>query len=161
MSNTTILGIDVAKAKFDACLVLSYGVRQNTFSNTPEGFARLQSWLRAHAVQNLQVGLEATGCYWMALAHELHGWGIKVFLLNPAYVKAHAQAQGRRSKTDRVDARLIADYVAKHSCQAWEPLPAELEELRELMRLYTDVTAMAASMRQRAEGLRTALAREV
>jgi transposase len=79
-------------------------------------------------------------------------------LLNPAYVKAHGQGQGQRSKTDRVDARLIADYLRTHDCEPWAPLPAELEQLRELMRLYADVTALAASMAQRKESLRTSLA---
>src|ERR1041385_5107290 len=149
MKAKMILGIDIAKAKFDACLIGDQVHKQNTFANTPEGFAQLQSWLGAEPIQELHVGLEATGSYWMNLAQALHRAGAKIFLLNPAYVKAHAQAQGRRSKTDRVDARLIADYVAKQPCEAWSPLPGELEQLRELMRLYADVTALAASMAQR------------
>lgn len=160
MKDMMILGIDVAKAKFDVCLLVHGQSRQNTFANTPEGFAQLQSWLSASGTGLLQAGIEATGSYWMSLAHDLYRSGVKVFLLNPAYVKAHAQAQGRRSKTDRVDARVIADYVSKHECEAWAPLPAELEELRELMRLYADVTAVAASMAQRREGLRTSLAQQ-
>jgi transposase len=161
MKTEMILGIDVAKAKFDVCLILGQGQKQTAFPNTPAGLEQLQSWLQTHRVQNLHVGIEATGSYWMSLAHDLYRRGATVFLLNPAYAKAHAQAQGRRSKTDRVDARLIADYVAKHECEAWAPLPAELEELRELMRLYADVTAAAASMAQRREGLRTALAQQL
>jgi transposase len=58
-----------------------------------------------------------------------------------------------------VDARMIADYVATHDCEAWAPLPAEIEELRELMRLYGDLVGITVSLRQRREGLRTAMAR--
>jgi transposase len=162
MKKKMILGIDMAKAKFDACLGLGPGQRkEQSFANTLEGFAQLKSWLGAFAPGELEVGIEATGSYWMALAHELYQAGAKVFLLNPAYVKAHGQSEGRRCKTDRVDARLIADYVCKHECEAWTPLPAELEQLRELMRLYADVTAAAASLAQRREGLRTALAQRL
>lgn len=60
-----------------------------------------------------------------------------------------------------MDAQIIADYVATHDCEPWTPLPAELEELRELMRLYADVTAVAASVGQRQEALRTAMARKL
>jgi transposase len=84
-----------------------------------------------------------------------------VYLLNPAYVKAHGQSRGQRGKTDRIDAALIADYLATHrpDCEPWQPLPSELEELRELMRLYNDVRGAAASLGQRRAGLRTSVAR--
>lgn len=157
-----ILGIDIAKVKFDVCLRLASGQsRQNTFSNDPAGFALLEDWLRPYALDQLQVGLEATGAYWMNLAQHLHQQGWTVCVLNPAYVKAHGQARGQRSKTDRVDARLIADYLAKYPAEPWQPLPEELEQLRELMRFYSDVTTLKASAGQRAEGLRTALARDL
>jgi len=157
-----VLGIDIAKAKFDVCLRLPQGqIRQNTFANDPTGFAQLADWLWPHDLTGLRVGLEATGCYWVSLAHDLYQRKCLVCVLNPAYVKAHGQAQGKRSKTDRVDARLIADFVAQHDCEVWQPLPAELEELRELMRLYADVVALKVSAGQRAEGLRTALAQQL
>lgn len=158
----TILGIDIAKAKFDACLQLAQGAtHQRSFANSPEGFEALLQWVRAQGAEAVPVGLEATGCYWVTLAHFLYERQWPVYLLNPAYVKAHGQSRGNRTKTDRVDARLIADYLATHDCEAWEPLPAEREELRELMRLYADVTTLAVSASQRAEGLRTALAQQL
>lgn len=157
-----ILGIDMAKATFDACFKGPRGLCQRHFQNTECDFAELDSWLKEHhKAGTVRVGIEATGPYWVALAHHLHRNGVTVHLLNPAYVKAHAQALGSRSKTDRVDARVIADYVAKHDCEPWQPLPAELEELRELVRLYADVTQLAASMSQREEGLRSDTARKL
>lgn len=162
MKQFAILGIDIAKAKFDVCLHLAQGgFRRQSFPNNLEGFVELRHWLRAHQAGPLRVGIEATGCYWMSLAHELHAQGWVVYLLNPAYVKAYAQSEGRRSKTDRVDAQIIARYVATHDCEPWAPLPAELAELRELMRLYADITAVAAAVGQRQEALRTASARKL
>ena len=162
MKQEMILGIDIAKAKFDVCLCLASGQqRQKIFANDPTGFAQLRAWLQEQQAEALRVGMEATGPYWMSLAHELYSHGVKVYLLNPAYVRNHARSCGCRSKTDRVDARLIADYVAKHDCEAWAPLPAELEELRELMRLYADLIGVTVSVGQRREGLRTAPARKL
>lgn len=162
MKPMAIVGIDIAKAKFDVCLQLAQGgLRHHSFPNNAEGFVQLRHWLQVHQAGPLRVGIEATGCYWVSLAHQLHAEGQVVYLLNPAYVKAHAQSQGRRSKTDRADAQIIGDYLATHDCEPWAPLPAELEELRELMRLYADVTAVAASVGQRQEALRTATARKL
>lgn len=64
------LGIDVAKAKFDAA-VLSEGegkVAQRTFSMDPGGFAALDQWIREHGVEQVHACLEATGEYGAALA---------------------------------------------------------------------------------------------
>jgi transposase len=156
------LGVDIAKIKFDVALYLSNGVlHQQTFANNALGFAELLGWLKARLNgSELLAGIEATGSYWMALAVKLHEQGYRVSILNPAYVKAHGQSAGLRTKTDRVDARLIADYVATHDCEDWQPLPLELEELRELMRFHADVLQLSVSASQRAEGLRTKVARQ-
>lgn len=162
VNSLTLLGIDIAKASFDACLQLAQGsTQQRTFPNTPKGFEALLQWVRSQSSEAVPVGMEATGPYWVALAHFLYEQKLPVYLFNPAYVKAYGQSQGCRSKTDRVDARLIAHYLATHDCEAWEPLPAEQEELRELMRLYADVTELAVSASQRQEGLRTAAAQQL
>jgi transposase len=155
-----LLGVDIAKATFDAALYLPGGsLHQRSFANDDGGFAELLHWLeRLLNGAPLHVGIEATGSYWMALAIKLFEQGYRVSILNPAYVKSHGQSEGLRTKTDRVDARLIADYLAKHDCEAWEPLPAELEELRELMRFHADLVQLSVSASQRAEGLRTKLA---
>ena len=157
------LGVDMAKNKFDAALCLDTGViYQHTFTNDLAGFAELIVWLEARLKNaKLLVGIEATGSYWTALAVKLHAQGYRVSILNPAYVKAHGQSQGLRTKTDRVDARLIADYLSKNHCECWEPLAPELEELRELMRFHADVVQLTVAATQRAEGLRTAAVRRL
>jgi transposase len=153
------LGVDIAKAKFDVALYLSDGaLHQHTFSNDSIGFSQLLAWLQARLKgSELLVGIEATGTYWMALALALYEQGYHVSILNPAYVKAHGQSSGVRTKTDRSDARLIGDYIGKQDCERWEPLPAELEELRALMRFHADVIDLTVSAGQRAEGLRSAV----
>ena len=103
MKPELIVGIDIAKAKFDVCLCLPQGQRHQTFTNEAAGYAQLLAWLQEHQATDLRVGIEATGPYWMSLAHELYGHGITVHLLNPAYVRNHARSCGSRSKTDRAD----------------------------------------------------------
>lgn len=162
MNSKWILGLDISKNSFDACLLSGEGrPRHAVFANNAEGFDQLARWVDNHKVSHPVVGMEATGCYWVEVAQNLYNRGWKVHVLNPAYVKAHGQASGSRTKTDRSDAGLVADYVARHDCLAWQPQPQELKELRELMRLYADATRLRVSAEQLRESLGSATAQKL
>ncbi len=62
--------------------------------------------------------MEATGCYGDALATYLHEQGCVVSVVNPAQIKSFGGAQLRRAKTDKTDAKLIAQF-----CQDMHPAP--------------------------------------
>ena len=80
--------------------------------------------------------MEATGAYWEALASYLHGLEQRVSVINPARIKAFAQSELLRTKTDEVDAALIARFCKSHSPEPWLPPPAEIRILQALMRHY-------------------------
>jgi transposase len=107
------LGIDVAKAKFDAALLREGKVAQHTFSMDPQGFAALGSWLRQHGVEQVHACLEATGEYGAALALVLYEAGHLVSIVNPARIAAYAKSRLARTKTDKTDAALIAHFCAR------------------------------------------------
>ena len=67
--------------------------------------------------------MEATGCYHELLATLAQRLGLVVYVLNPKDVFHYAKGTGQRGKTDRVDAALIARYVAKEHTElhAWRP----------------------------------------
>jgi transposase len=122
------LGIDVAKAKLDCALLRGDKYRTKVFPNTPAGFDSLLAWLNKQAPEGaLHVCLEATNVYWEAVAQFLADASHTVSVVNPALVKAHAQSCGLRTKTDAVDARLLADFCREKRPPAWQPLsPREL-----------------------------------
>ncbi|MFZ1827360.1 MAG: transposase, partial [Candidatus Competibacteraceae bacterium] len=121
---TLTLGIDVAKAKLDVALRLPTGpIRSTIIANTDAGFAELQAWLAPHDRTALHVCMEATGIYWEAVAETLVDAGFTVSVVNPARIKAHGTARQVRTKTDAVDARLIADFCASQHPPAWTPPP--------------------------------------
>jgi hypothetical protein len=62
-----ILGIDVAKTKFDAALLCEGKLVQCTCSMDPTGFTELSSWIRKHGIEQVHACLEATGEYGAAL----------------------------------------------------------------------------------------------
>ena len=130
-----VLGIDVSKAKCQCALRLDDGrVRQKSCLNAAAGFEELAAWLTKQGVVRVHAGLEATGTYGDAVALWLHGAGHVVSVLNPAAVHAYAASQLSRTKTDRVDAVLIADFVARQQPPAWTPPAAEIRELQSLIR---------------------------
>ena len=62
------VGIDVAKAKFDAAVLCEGKLAQRTFSMDAPGFAALGLWIRKLGIQQVHACLEATGEYGVALA---------------------------------------------------------------------------------------------
>lgn len=129
------LGIDISKAKFDVALLRDDGkLRHKVFPNTTAGYKQLSAWLTRHRAQLVHACLEATGAYSEALAVYLHEAGHRVSIVNPAVIKAFAQTELSRTKTDKADAGLIARYCHKHQPQAWTPAPPEISELQALAR---------------------------
>lgn len=138
-----ILGIDVAKAKLDVALQLADDkVRSKVVDNTPEGFAVLSAWLDKYGVTDLHVCMEATGIYWEAVAEFLADAGHTVSVVNPAQIKAFGAAGLVRTKTDRVDARLIARFCAAQRPEPWQAPSPAIRELRALVARRDALNAM-------------------
>lgn len=147
-----VLGIDIAKHKFNVTLRLPTGVRRRkACANTPAGFTELAAWLHRHGAHRVHAALEATGTYGEALATALFDAGHRVSVLNPAIIHHYAKTQLTRAKTDRVDADLIADYTAKEQPAAWTPLPREIRELQALVRRLDVLLGMQTDERNRAQ----------
>ncbi len=145
-----VLGIDIAKAKFDACLLLPDGTLHRTvFPHTVPGFDLLMRWLVQHAVAQVHACLEATGTYGVALALHLHQRAHIVSMVNPAAINAFAASRLVRSKTDRVDATVIARFCATQEPPLWTPPAAELQELQGLVRRLNALVEMRTMERNR------------
>ena len=130
-----VVGIDIAKAKFAAALVRPDGkIRHKSCANTPAGFADLAVWLQRQGVTHVHATLEATGTYGEALATWLHDAGHVVSVVNPSVIHAYARTQLARSKTDRIDAELIARFTASHQPAPWSPPAVEIRQLQALVR---------------------------
>jgi transposase len=78
--------------------------------------------------------MEATGRYGEGLAEFLYGKGHKVSILNPAQIRFYSKSCLTRSKTDKVDSKLIAEFAGKHETKAWKPLSSERKKLKALER---------------------------
>lgn len=133
MSYSAFVGVDVSAESAHVVYITSEGEIGEPFviSQTRSGMGALQKSLLAtgYQVARILVVMEATGVYWMKLAVFLHAAGFAVSVINPAQAHYFARALLQRSKTDRIDARLLAQLAAKLQPEPWQPLSETYEEL--------------------------------
>jgi transposase len=132
------LGIDVAKAKLDCCLLVDVTknkIKSKSVKNTPEGIANLLLWITKQNIlhTDLHVVMEATGIYHELAATQLHAAGVIVSVANPAQVKYFARGLAVRTKTDAVDSQVLARYGALLQPMRWTPPPPEARILKDLL----------------------------
>lgn len=132
------LGMDVAKAKLDCCLLLDEAAgkrKTKVVNNTPSGIADLLAWIAKQLVslQQLHVIMEATGVYHEQAALALADAGIVVSIVNPAQVKDFGRGLAVRTKTDGVDSFVLARYGALLKPEAWTPPAPEARVLQALL----------------------------
>lgn len=136
MKAMPILGIDIAKFKFDVCLRTPDDQRHTAlFDNTPKGFRSLLGWLTKHKAHGVHACMEATSRYGDALALFLFQHQHQVSIVNPRRTRRYADSRLVRTQTDQVDAGLIADFCAKENPRRWQPAPEEKRQLQDLVRL--------------------------
>lgn len=132
------LGMDVAKAKLDCCLLLdeSGGKRKTkVVSNSKSGIADLLAWVAKQHVspEELNVVMEGTGVYHEQAALALADAGVVVSIVNPAQVKDFGRGLAVRTKTDGVDSFVLARYGALLKPSAWVPPAPEARMLQALL----------------------------
>lgn len=151
-----VLGIDIAKLKFNICLLnLNGKLKHKVFPNTEAGFQQLSAWLIKHKMERVHACLEATGAYGEALALYLHKADHQVSVINPAAIKAFAASRLSRTKTDRVDAELLARFCQAQQPPTWTPPVSEVRELQALVRRLEALTEMRVAEENRLEAIIT------
>ena len=153
------LGIDVAKAKLDCALRLPEGkLRHKVVENSTSGFQALSIWLAKQGAETVHACMEATGTYWEAVAEYLSGIeGTTVSVINPAQIKAFGASRMVRTKTDKADAKLIAEFCFERRPVPWQaPAPAE-QILRALVLRLDALQAMRTQEGNRLDVARPAL----
>lgn len=132
------LGMDVAKAKLDCCLLLDEvsGKRKTkVVSNNKSGLVDLLAWAAKQYVspEALHVVMEATGIYHEQAAMALADARVMVSIVNPAQVKDFGRGLAVRTKTDGVDSFVLARYGALLKPKAWVPPAPEARILQALL----------------------------
>ena len=134
------VGIDVSKYKHDCFIVTEAGevIKDTfTFDNTRTGFDQFFSILDGLGPKNeIKIGLEATGHYMNNLMKHLSVKGYSFILLNPIIVSRFRHSETlRRTKTDKVDAKLIAQVIASKDFSSYPLQAYHFPDLKTLTRL--------------------------
>jgi len=140
-------GIDVHKTFVIACIASTNGVGitnylSKRFSTFTKGLNELSSWLIENSCKD--VCMESTGKYFYPVYNILEKTCNKPIVAHPKYVKAI-----RGKKTDKRDARWIADLF-KHDLvvNSFIP-PQDIRQLRDLMRYRTKLTNFQSGEKNR------------
>ena len=137
---TYFIGIDIAKFKHDCFIMDDNGevIKDSfTITNDKTGFLTLHSALKSLDPKfEKRIGLEATGHYGMNLKIYLERSGYSFMEFNPILIDRFKKATTlRRTKTDKIDARLIASYLPSIK---YEPYPLSSYHLSCLKALTRD-----------------------
>jgi transposase len=112
------------------------------------------AWLRS-VPRNSRLAMESTGSYHELPAELAVKAGLQVFVINPRDLRRYAQGLGRRGKTDRVDAEVIARYVSREhdELHAYVPPTKEQRTLAELMKRRAKLVQAKATLCQSLRGV--------
>ncbi|MDR2650950.1 MAG: IS110 family transposase [Prevotellaceae bacterium] len=155
------VGIDVSKEDFIACFCfqavngkLSYGA-STKFSNNKTGLNQFVKWFRKHLDSTLPVRftMEATGVYHELLAVHLHKLKFSVVVVLPNKVKYYAKSLNVKTKTDSVDARIIARMGIEQNLSLWHPPLKIYQELRSLTRYLQELKEQKIMINNHLEAL--------
>ena len=139
------VGVDVSKATLDVAIHGAMELR--CFPNTPAGHRRLIAWLQPQGTH--QVVLEATGGYEQAALDALQAAGLPVVRANPRQARDFARATGQLAKTDRLDARMLAQMAATLPLRPYQPAAAWRRRLAEWSQRRGQLVTLLTGERQR------------
>jgi transposase len=151
------VGIDISKDTFTACVCRcdfsgnEYLSETVDFKNLKTGYNQLVKWSRKITDPSIEVVfvMEATGVYYENLAHHLHKLNLPVSVLLANKVKHFAKSLNIKTKTDQVDARIIARLGAERKLCLWEPPPEIFKLLKDLTRAYTELIRERTAFKNR------------
>ena len=147
--DATVVGIDVAKDRLDVCV--RPGNESFVVARSGAGIEDLVE--RLQKLSPRIVAIEATGGFETVVAAGLAAAALPVVVVNPAQVRAFAQALGKRAKTDPIDAAVIAHFAEATKVEP-RPLPDEMTRLlADLVARRRQIVEMMAAEGQRGRRL--------
>lgn len=141
----TLAGVDVSAKTLAGKRRRNNEEQAREFSNDAAGHREFLKWIGRGG----RVCMEATGVYHLQLALMLVAAGVEVMVINPRVAKDFGRALGNRSKTDRVDASTLLEYVQRMDFVAWKAPSEAVLKLRELGRRLSELVHAGAEEKNR------------
>lgn len=152
------VGIDVGSKEL-VMVIRHQGKNEKarTFSNTPEGHAQIIKTL-ASKKKAVRICLEATGIYHFDIAVALSRSNpLAVMVVNPKASRHFAEALMTRSKTDHVDAHVLAQFAETMPFEPWPVPDDKILELRAFSRRIAALTKLKAQTKNQLHALQSSI----
>lgn len=148
------VGIDIAKKTHQAAITSDDGNligKTFKFSNTIDGFNLLLEKLSAVTtdLSQFEIGMEATGHYWLNLYSWLSDRNFKIHVINPLQSDALRNLYIRKTKTDSVDSKIIADVIRIGQYSETQLADDKIISLRDLSRQRFFLVDMASDLKRK------------
>ena len=160
---TQSVGIDVSAKTLKVRLGADTGdhsfhyTRAKEFSNNPEGYHRMLEWIESKSqTPNCWFIMEATGVYYEELAYFLYEADRRVCVLVPNRIFHWAQSLSLKSKTDAIDARVLARYGLERRPRQWQPGSWRLRQIKALLRERQQLQKQRTQLKNRLHAARRA-----
>lgn len=146
------IGIDVSKEASTARGLDQKGKKlfYVEFKMEAEGFSKLLGVIRSHCkdLSMVKAAMESTGCYHTNLLCFLAQEGISCFVINPLLIANFAKLSLRKTKTDKKDAMVIAQFLLVHKDALVKAEPSErLQDLKDLARERESLTVLMSALK--------------
>ena len=145
------VGIDVSKHAWDLHRLSDSASR--SFPASDQGLAQLVELLQPDAPAFIVI--EATGGYEQALAAALCDAGHQVSVVNPRQVRDFARSLGQLAKTDRIDARILAEYGRRIEPRLTPKTPENLALLESLVARRRQLVGLVTAEKNRRQQTRS------
>jgi len=154
------LGIDVSKETFDGCCIPSHGERLFNLSTSMDrkGFEELIKQFSTLSIphESVLVGMESTACYHINLYSFLVSLGYSVMVINPLLISNFVKLQLRKTKTDKKDAYVIAQFLLLNRDSLSQTiLSSDISDLRDLSRQRESLVDQMSSTKSEIKRLLT------
>jgi transposase len=151
------VGVDMAMDKFQACFAQRQLdkpfriISSHSFACNDKGYADFVAWIEKHRHADVELHflMEATGVYYEVLAYFLRSKGYRVTVLLANKVKAFAKTLDHRSKTDVIDAKVMAQMALERELPQWTPPSPKMLSIKRLCRERMAYLAEKTSMLNR------------
>lgn len=139
------VGIDISKDTFAASFALMDSDQRihfrasHLFSNNRNGFEKFTTWASNQKIHGPELWyiMEATGVYYENLAYYLAEQTSNVSVLVPTRALHFAKSLEIKTKTDKVDARILAQLGLERRLERWKIVSPKIKQMKELSREFS------------------------
>ena len=136
-----VIGCDISKDKIDIAVIEKGNnkiLSEKTYSNNIKGYKNIIKQYSS-SIKNLHVVIEATGNYHIKFIDFLEESKVKFSIVNPLIIKRYSQMKMLRLKTDKVDAKIIAQYAVEQNPSEYKPLSEAQKEIKSLRTVLSNL----------------------